>query len=414
MSHTQQPAHDPFRQLPPAFSTLLEPLLPSVADDIVEAICVSIPEYARPADRAYTRVLRNAVDQALRMFLSRASTTKTSGATLASTYETIGVWEAGEGRSLDSFHLAMRLGSRIAWQQVVERTDERVLPRHQLAALAEALLVHMDDISAAVTRGHLRASSRHKHELALRRKRLVNLLVSDPPASAEAISDQAHVCNWRMPRQLAVAVADDVVPLENTLPSLPPDILVAPLKAGTCFIVPDPEAPGRKDLLRRALRGRNAAVGPSVPVTEASHSLRWASDGLLLIRGGIIPTADLLFCVDHLATLLLFRDTKLLEALSRHHLHPLRTLGDQRRNQLAETLLIWLQGGRSVAVVAKRLQVHHQTVRYRLRQLEGLYGSKLHDPDLQFELELVLRARELRQAAARDRQLGDFSGISEP
>jgi hypothetical protein len=39
--------------------------------------------------------------------------------------------------------------------------------------------------------------------------------------------------------------------------------------------------------------------------------------------------------------------------------------------------------------------VHPQTVRYRLRQLEDLFGDQLLDPDLRFELEIVLRARHL-------------------
>jgi hypothetical protein len=43
-----------------------------------------------------------------------------------------------------------------------------------------------------------------------------------------------------------------------------------------------------------------------------------------------------------------------------------------------------------------RLHVHPQTVRYRLRQLEELFGDQLLDPDLRFDLEIVLRARRLQ------------------
>jgi DNA-binding PucR family transcriptional regulator len=36
--------------------------------------------------------------------------------------------------------------------------------------------------------------------------------------------------------------------------------------------------------------------------------------------------------------------------------------------------------------------VHPQTVGYRLAQLRELYGDALDDPQMRFELELVLRA----------------------
>jgi len=42
-------------------------------------------------------------------------------------------------------------------------------------------------------------------------------------------------------------------------------------------------------------------------------------------------------------------------------------------------------------VVAAELGVHPQTVRYRLRQLRELFGTRLEDPEARFELSLALR-----------------------
>ena len=39
--------------------------------------------------------------------------------------------------------------------------------------------------------------------------------------------------------------------------------------------------------------------------------------------------------------------------------------------------------------------IRRQTVRYRLRQVEDLFGDKLRDPDRRFELEIALRARQM-------------------
>lgn len=57
-----------------------------------------------------------------------------------------------------------------------------------------------------------------------------------------------------------------------------------------------------------------------------------------------------------------------------------------------ETLLAWLPDGSNVPDTAARLHVHPQTVRYRLRQLEQLFGDALHTPDTGLALLLALQA----------------------
>jgi PucR C-terminal helix-turn-helix domain len=48
---------------------------------------------------------------------------------------------------------------------------------------------------------------------------------------------------------------------------------------------------------------------------------------------------------------------------------------------------------------ARRLHVHPQTIRYRLRQVSGLFGDALTDPDARFRLLLALRVRQLLAGA---------------
>jgi DNA-binding PucR family transcriptional regulator len=46
------------------------------------------------------------------------------------------------------------------------------------------------------------------------------------------------------------------------------------------------------------------------------------------------------------------------------------------------------------------------TIRYRMQQLIGLFGGKLHDPEWRFGMQLALRADQLSAGdakAARDR-----------
>jgi len=52
--------------------------------------------------------------------------------------------------------------------------------------------------------------------------------------------------------------------------------------------------------------------------------------------------------------------------------------------------------------VAHRIHVHPQTVRYRLRQIQELFGDQLRDPDRRFELQLALRVRTLTAGRVAD------------
>ncbi|WP_242424312.1 helix-turn-helix domain-containing protein, partial [Frankia sp. EI5c] len=71
---------------------------------------------------------------------------------------------------------------------------------------------------------------------------------------------------------------------------------------------------------------------------------------------------------------------------------PLDALPERTRTRLAETLLYWLALHGQRRLVAERLHIHPQTVRYRVGQLRDLFGETLDDPEARFELELVLRA----------------------
>jgi DNA-binding PucR family transcriptional regulator len=67
------------------------------------------------------------------------------------------------------------------------------------------------------------------------------------------------------------------------------------------------------------------------------------------------------------------------------------------------TLAAWLGHQTHTPEVAAALNVHPQTVRYRVRQLQDLLGATLKTPEGRFELALALRARAA-DATARDPQ----------
>jgi DNA-binding PucR family transcriptional regulator len=73
----------------------------------------------------------------------------------------------------------------------------------------------------------------------------------------------------------------------------------------------------------------------------------------------------------------------------------LRGLRPGQADRLALTLLAWMESADDANAAARRLHVHPQTIRYRLRQVSDLFGDALGDPDTRFQLLLALWARLL-------------------
>ncbi|NUR00814.1 MAG: PucR family transcriptional regulator, partial [Streptomyces sp.] len=206
----------PFDALPAGLHHHLRPFFAGITEEVVRAIRTEIPEYARP------------------------------------TYQRIGRGEAEEGRSLDSFQSALRLGARVTWRRVNALIDADLLPRNVLAAFGEALFLHLDEMAAATTAGYTEARLHAAGELQQRRTRPLDLLTADPPASAEAIADLAHSARRPVPRALAV-VAIDHRPQAGGQPIVAPEFLARFDVQPAVLVVPDPEGPGRARAVAGAL-----------------------------------------------------------------------------------------------------------------------------------------------------------------
>ncbi len=386
----------PLKDLPAEVLDRLRPFLAEVTEEVVRAIRTEIAEYARPMDETYMHVVNRGVEQALEGFLARLSGSGVDWEDVRATYQRIGRGEADEGRSLDSFQAALRLGARVTWRKVSELAEVHRLPPHLLMAFGETMFLHLDEMAAATTSGYTEARLHAAGELQQRRSRLIDLLTADPSVSPEAIADLARTAQWPLPRDIAVAVTDHTVEADSVRPIVPPEFLARFDGEPGIVVVPDPEGPGRERAVAGALRGLRAALGPTVPLDAGARSLRWALDALGLARRGVLPGTGLVRCTDHLATLLLFRDEELVDALARQRLAPLDAVRPPQRERLAETLLCWLSCARNASDVAQRLAVHPQTVRYRLRQLEEVFGERLRDPTAQFEMQIALRRMRLR------------------
>ncbi|WP_329500734.1 helix-turn-helix domain-containing protein [Kitasatospora herbaricolor] len=171
------------------------------------------------------------------------------------------------------------------------------------------------------------------------------------------------------------------------------------------LLIPDP-APGMHRTLVGWLQGRSAAVGPVVARADAGASLRWARTLLAMAPHWPGTAGEVLFVEDHLAKVMLFQDPLLAGHLSVKWLSRLRDMTPRQRERTEQTLLAWLEGG-GAARAALLLRIHPQTVRYRLRMLERLFGSSLRTSQARFEILLALKIHGMAAECARLRRRAD-------
>jgi len=188
-------------------------------------------------------------------------------------FRNIGRNEAAEGRSLEPLQAALRLGARVAWRRLGQKVTLGTMDSSVLAPLGEAIFLFLDELASACAEGFAEATAEAAGEMERRRRRLLDLIVVDPPASHDAIADLAQAARWALPRQVAAVALEHRSPdYLGPLPALPPDVLIDLARRDPCALVPDPDGPGRAQMIERGLRGWAGAVGPAVPLARASSS----------------------------------------------------------------------------------------------------------------------------------------------
>jgi hypothetical protein len=384
---------------PAQLAAIMQPELPELAREIISEIRSRIPEYARPMDGPYGHVLQVAVQRALASFFDWVADPTAPRDRRDHLCRMLGQYEAREGRSLDSLQAAYRIGVHVSWRRVMSIGLRSGAPSAVMSWLADAGLAYMDELASLSLQGYLEAkaqSGRSQQEL---RKRLLRLILEWPPAPPRAITELAEIVGWAVPDEVTLVAVE---PGPDCLLELPDDALQDLGGPQPHLLLPGSFDKSKREAIADALAGRRSAVGLSVALTEAAHSLRWARRALALSRDGIIDAGQVTFCEDYLVELWLLADEPLIDQLARRRLGAVADLGAVQRQRLTETLSAWLETSGTAPAVAERLCVHPQTVRYRMRNLERALDGQLSDPDARFAIEAVLRATRLRDRAASD------------
>ena len=384
----------PWEEVPPRLGRAIRAHVPSISDEVIAAIRERVPAYRRPLRGRFGAGIRRGVEEALAQFAELISEPGLDRAERDEVYRALGRVEFRDRRSLDSLLAAYRLGARVAWRRIASLAIDAGLDRRALALLAEAVFAYIDELSALSIEGYADAQTAAAGEADRHRRRLVRLLLAEPAPEEAAIRDAARLAAWEPPATLAALVW-----------SGDGRRIAARLGAGTLTLdadegpgvslIADPEAPGRRAELERALSGALGALGPTVPWREAASSAARAREAHRLAVGGVITAAGpLVAASDHLSELVAHGDELLLTELAERRLSALAGETSASRRRLEATLRSWLDHQGEVGRVAAELHVHPQTVRYRVGRLRGLLGEVLDDPRGRFELALALRAHD--------------------
>lgn len=368
--------------------------LPAVAGRIWDVIVVEVAEYADPMRGDIGANITRAVELALGTFLRlvEIGAALEPGGPLSAALEgayALGRGEARAGRTMDALLAAFRIGARVAWREWGAVAVVDGVPPATVVQFAELVFAYIDQLSAASVSGHSDELATTGRVRAQYLERLGRALIGGAPV--DELEERAEQADWTPPGTLtavllpsshAAAVASS---LDRPTLVLSPDTTGVELADDiTTLLVPDVERT-RASLLQ-LLRGRFAVVGPARPWTEAAASFDRAVRLLALVPTGEVA----LDTDDHLGALAMASDAEAIADLKAHLLAPLGDLSAASAQRLADTLRSWLlhQGRRED--VAQELFIHPQTVRYRMTQLRALFGDRLQDPAVVFELILAL------------------------
>jgi hypothetical protein len=362
-------------------------LIPDLVDEIVQRVRSTVPAYARPPESPYNPVIRAAVERNVVGFVDRLTD---PGGPLDRRDELcrkIGAFEVLEGRPLAVLRSAYRIGTQVAWARIRALLSDRASSALAVSTLAESLLSYMDEAAALSREGYERTRTEADEQREASRLRVLRALVGsgEPVASHPA-------AGWPIPAEVTlVALSPGTLPV---CPLLDPDVLMDPQDPEPYLLVPGPFTRARRRMLETALAGSRAAAGLSVPTARARHSLRWARR--LLGLGDVLCDGTLTLCEDHMMSLWLLSDEALMDQITRRRLAPLAQLSERRRQPLIDTLSVWLRTRAPATRISEQMDLHVQTIRYRMRTLDVLLGTELTDPDTRFATEAALRAQWVR------------------
>jgi hypothetical protein len=363
--------------------------IPEFAETVTQRIQDAIPAYASPSGRR-RQLIAMAVAESANVFLSTLGARPVSTAGVDDLFRRMGYGEAGEGNDLHALHHALRLAAREGWRNLQDIVVSAGLPAATLGRLGDELTAFIDRLSEHAQAGEAMAWRIRDRDVNANRLRLLSDLCD---GRDESVQLRADLAGWTLPARAVLVAA--TAPGDVSWPNpgdLAGDALGDTEGSPAIFLA----AADRVDELVRQLRriqpDMMLARSWPVPLDEVQHAHRWAVRALELADSGGIPRQPVIDCARYRTQLWLHAEPALRRQMAQELLKPLFAETPNSREILSATLLVWLETRESAPAIAAILGVHPQTVRYRWRRINELFGESLHDPEFVVQLTMVLKA----------------------
>ncbi|MCQ4120645.1 PucR family transcriptional regulator [Rhodococcus tibetensis] len=306
--------------------------------------------------------------------------------------------KAEQGVPLAALLHAFRLGGRLIWDELMDRSDGRAT--NALLDMAAQVWALVDVYSDSAAEAYRETADMRAREDAESRGRLVRTLFGEHSVNPAGAADALRT--FRIP-ELSTFV---VVSIDSAASPSSVDRMETELRAVGVESVWDTEVDGRIGLLwasatgfveaALALLGRTDARvgvsstfsrpgGTSSAVEQARIARRCAGHGgRTVTRYESVPVSLLLVSVPEAGKL-----------VAGQILGPVLALPPEEKQSLLTTLDAWFACHGSTTSAAEQLHYHRNTVLYRLRRIHTLTGRDFTDPIDAAELYVGLRAHQL-------------------
>lgn len=363
--------------------------VPALLDRIVDQIQQDVDRYAGPDTGRRHRLIAMAASAAINHFLDMVEHGPKPAPRVDDLFRRMGYGEAVDGRDLSAMQAAFRIATRDAWDDLRTFAAELQLSAAVLGSLADALFEFMDHLAEQTAIGFETGAESLDRDVDAARERLLTALLEGRPH--HEIRSHAANAVWPLPARFTVlAVADPDRPIDAA--ALDTHALVARDTAPLVVLCDQSNATAVVDQVRTTYPDARIAVSWPVESSEVPDARRWADRTLLLARNAVIADEPVIDCREHRTQIWLHAEPALRQRMCQELLRPLLAETPNSREILSQTLLTWLETRDSAPAIAAQLGVHAQTVRYRWKRINELFGDDLHDPEFMVQITMLLKA----------------------
>ncbi|MFJ9387187.1 PucR family transcriptional regulator [Nocardioides sp. NPDC101246] len=276
------------------------------------------------------------------------------------------------------------------WDELRRRAVENELSAAALNALNEMMTTYVEHLTSQVGKGFEAGTEARDQDNDVARARLIDRMLSG--ASADEIEVQAALGDWALPEKvtvMAVELRDGERILSDALSATALTRRREPTQVVMC---PPHDAETVTKRVRAAAPKARVSICWPVPPEDVPAAWRWANRALALVNARVIPAKPVIDCLAYRTEIWLHAEPVMRRQLAQELLEPLLAESANSREILTETLLVWLETRESAPAIAAVLGVHPQTIRYRWKRINELFGESLRDPEFVTQLLLLLKA----------------------